>query len=1415
MSKNTNVTDLQNAVYAKGGQPGKPTDDQVKKIAKEFAKRLYKYNGNKKMAIVNKKNKTSEYELTGSCASHDFCDANVVMLDAFEKVLNRKIVWFNDEIPATEKQNEIDTNTMNIAWSMAKDADFYNGKFEDGGKPLSSTGLFAAGGKASVELPGTNLWLSGFGMDTNGNSIVRVGFPNDRAFSIQTNGTLPETNRIQKSSPRLADLTDKQLKEISKEVSEYVRDFGSLNQKTRLKKYSFFAKGGKTMRTKNGIAADKTIKALHPGKRTSASGETYWEGRANRSDVNRTKKFDEGGQPGEWFGTDADLETSLHEYGFVMRSLKGKKDMADDEYGILFKVGDQGYDYSFITVSHMDAIVNGEEWADEDDVQGFLDSMGHGESKQDWLELSPQNKLGDLLSYWGYENVIGSSYSVMTKKEADEMIGIVDTSGDDLIEFTIPTWAISAIVNGDFSGLRDDEEEKLKKFLDRLSEEYGNANLMTTDEGAYFTHGNDIYRNMGGDVEKMVLLPSKEYSEGGKPLGSTGLFAKGGKITEEDFYEKYQPIINHIVRKQTDKSVADEDITSYSGCMYETYGPELEYIESLNNDPKKKNTVWTIVEGDDDENHVIAGFHVVNRFGYLVTKNPWKTGKESVANDDFAEGGKPLGSTGLFAKGGKLIHWKKNGFEVRAAVTQGEEGKILATGNTIKQVIDVANEARISGKYWSVWINTPNTSLGFTENNTWKALYAEGGKPLGSTGLFGSGGSMDKEHVLPEGYYKTFSMPGNRNRQYNIFQSHGDSAERRANKILFPDYTYQQHVDAANKYEKKFLQTYENYKNLLDELSVKEFGRKLEASDYKVSGIYRDDFSNEAKDKIRSELNKITQYSAAVRLHNSILKKADKVINLMEEGGKPLGSTGLFAKGGYFNTYKVGDVVYNKKHNTVGIVRHAELYGELQTDADGNVPVTDLQHYNPKKHKGAHIAPSTKKEMKSFASGGSVSDTPKIYVADLAAYNEGALVGEWLDLTDYSSGEEVVAAIHELLKEWSKEAGVEREEYAIHDTENLPKEFHDEYLGVKDFDKFYEYQEVAKEIGVPFEVVADWVNDTSTDVSSASSAYVGQYDDMEDYAYQMVQEGVLSVGNNIYITDTDRRIISQEEADNRYDYIDDEDELIKDADLTDELDELETKQSEKEDIESEIETAEEEEVELNNELDALNEELDAAETKKEITALKNKIDKKNSEISEKEDEILEIESRGNEYDGWDFDTAKTELADKAREQLKDSYSDEVYNGLEDPIQHFVNEHGIYSEEDLVKQSFIRVDYEQLAKELGYDYTEIIHDGSSYIFNNNFAKGGKLKTPKAKKDYSTIEKGSTVTINSEELKKHSVSAKSKKDQQWCSSMIKNANGVGKVENVGRELIKVKFSNSTVTAPRKYFVRLAYKYGGNIK
>ena len=104
------------------------------------------------------------------------------------------------------------------------------------------------------------------------------------------------------------------------------------------------------------------------------------------------------------------------------------------------------------------------------------------------------------------------------------------------------------------------------------------------------------------------------------------------KIKEDAFYGGYNPQINHILRKETDEEVEDTDLCSFGGTMYETYGPEEEYIRQMAQDEKTKKRVWTVVDADG-ELYIIAGFHFVNRMGYIITEKEWVTGEEEVEND--------------------------------------------------------------------------------------------------------------------------------------------------------------------------------------------------------------------------------------------------------------------------------------------------------------------------------------------------------------------------------------------------------------------------------------------------------------------------------------------------------------------------------------------------------------------------------------------------------------------------------------------------------------------------------------------------------------------------------------------------------------------------------------------------------------
>lgn len=430
-----------------------------------------------------------------------------------------------------------------------------------------------------------------------------------------------------------------------------------------LEGWDSYARGG---RTKAAIAADKRIKAKHPGRRLSKSGNVYYENRPNRSDENRLKKFEEGGRIKQ-----------VRVYSFEELSDKAKEKAISEFYDInvshdwwdftydnakdiglkitAFDIGRGGYcngdlmwsaeevadkiianhgestgtyklakeyvsDFNKLVEKYSDGdnktVVAEDKQGDFDDELSDLDEEFKKQLLNEYLSILDKEyeyltsdeavtetiiandyeftKDGKLFRYQSGGNVSGSDES--SRPEKKEFAGWLDdyegfdemyldsigahlqfkVSGDsnilmvdgedmaemgkyrierkfyglttddakkvwdtwkvdlsqidgiepivavdeDLLEFKIPDWSLSAIVNGDFSGLSDDDEDKLNKFLDRLTEEYGNSNLMLPpnerDLEPHFTWRNDVDGHLGANVITMYLRPSKEYSRGGR-----------------------------------------------------------------------------------------------------------------------------------------------------------------------------------------------------------------------------------------------------------------------------------------------------------------------------------------------------------------------------------------------------------------------------------------------------------------------------------------------------------------------------------------------------------------------------------------------------------------------------------------------------------------------------------------------------------------------------------------------------------------------------------------------------------------------------------------------------------------------------------------------------------------------------------
>lgn len=79
----------------------------------------------------------------------------------------------------------------------------------------------------------------------------------------------------------------------------------------------------------------------------------------------------------------------------------------------------------------------------------------------------------------------------------------------DLVDFKVPDWAMSFLINGDSSGLEDIEIEKLNNFTEMVVKKYGNAFFMQSDDekdNLGFCPSNDI-DNLGSNCHRIYINP--------------------------------------------------------------------------------------------------------------------------------------------------------------------------------------------------------------------------------------------------------------------------------------------------------------------------------------------------------------------------------------------------------------------------------------------------------------------------------------------------------------------------------------------------------------------------------------------------------------------------------------------------------------------------------------------------------------------------------------------------------------------------------------------------------------------------------------------------------------------------------------------------------------------------------------------
>lgn len=127
-----------------------------------------------------------------------------------------------------------------------------------------------------------------------------------------------------------------------------------------------------------------------------------------------------------------------------------------------------------------------------------------------------------------------------------------------------------------------------------------------------------------------------------------------------------------------------------------------------------------------------------------------------------------------------------------------------------------------------------------------------------------------------------------------------------------------------------------------------------------------------------------------------------------------------------------------------------------------------------------------------------MNDQPRIYVADLAAYNNGDLRGVWIDL----SGD--MDCIQEEIKVMLEGSPIgAAEEYAIHDYEGFCG------YAVGEYDELAELREVAIFLSELTEfggVLLSFIGNLEEARRIAEEGYCGLYDSLTHYAQELTEE---------------------------------------------------------------------------------------------------------------------------------------------------------------------------------------------------------------------------------------------------------------------------------------------------------------------
>jgi hypothetical protein len=340
--------------------------------------------------------------------------------------------------------------------------------------------------------------------------------------------------------------------------------------------------------------------------------------------------------------------------------------------------------------------------------------------------------------------------------------------------------------------------------------------------------------------------------------------------------------------------------------------------------------------------------------------------------------------------------------------------------------------------------------------------------------------------------------------------------------------------------------------------------------------------------------------------------------------------------------------------------------------------------------------------------GGSLNDEiPKAYIQILGDNNEG----KWIDLTDYSDGQDVIDNIYDWMNELNKEDGGNREEYEVLDYEGFGRDLYDEYMGANEFEEIIEAYDKYIESDFPNDVISEYKDNLSSGdrtlsdvIEEMDNNYIGTFDDSNDLGYFVVEQGIYTPSiYDVFITDTDKRLLAGDEAsivvsDMRFEDMLNIATNVK-KEYNDEFSELEDKINI---LENEIE-------------DLISLQEDSNEDEYERIA---------EEIEEKEIERDEIQA--------ELDDIDSRYEDKAHNEAEEVIYDEIKDKLENDLEGWLADYG-YDTDNLEEISFLSFDYEKIGEDASNNFLVIEYDRKIYVFNN-YGKGGRLSAKKRKPQY---------------------------------------------------------------------------------